>query len=172
MGLKVSQRGIQAVVEHALYFERPLEVVVNGGGFGAQALGCVRGIGKQDVGNVLVQSTDAVAARQSEATEPLGQGAVVVLEAREVLCGRLADLLLKRNDHVADQFGEPFRRPTEGLDGRALVAQGDADLLEGVVGLQGIDRLLACGRDFTPRDLELDFAGHQHGGDDVARRVW
>src|SRR5690606_4240712 len=51
------------------------------------------------------------------------------------------------------------------------VAQGDADLLEGVVSLQGIDSLLAGGRDFTSGDLEFDFARNQHGGDDVARRV-
>ncbi|MNY36844.1 hypothetical protein D3C86_1713610 [compost metagenome] len=73
-----------------------------------------------------------------------------MLEAREVLGRRLADLLLQRNDHVADQFSQPLRRPTERFNGGALVAQRDTNLLEGVVGLQSIDRMLACGRDFSP----------------------
>ncbi|MNN83902.1 hypothetical protein D3C81_2010010 [compost metagenome] len=57
-----------------------------------------------------------------------------MLETREVLGRRLADLLLKRDHHVAHQFGEPFSGTSERFDGRALVAQRDADLLERVVG--------------------------------------
>jgi hypothetical protein len=99
-----------------------------------------------------------ITARQPEAAELFGQGAVVVLEAREVLGGRLADLLLQRDDHVAHQLGQPLCGTTQCFDGRALVAQRNADLLEGVVGLQRIDGLLAGGSDFAARDLELDFA--------------
>ena len=94
-----------------------------------------------------------------------------MLEAREVLRRRLADLLLQRDHHVTDQLGEPFSGTSERFDGRALIAQRDADLLEGVVGLERVDRLLPSSCDLTTRDLELDFAGHQHGGHDVARGI-
>src|SRR5690606_2748123 len=133
MGLQVPQSGVEPVVEGPLYFEGPLEVVVNGGSFCAQPLWGVGGISEQDVGNVLIQGADAIAARQAEATELFGQGAIVVLEARKMLRRRLADLLFQRDDHVTDQLGESLSGAPERFDGRALVTQRDTDLLEGVV---------------------------------------
>ena len=94
-----------------------------------------------------------------------------MLEAREVLGGGLADLLLQGDHQVPDHVGESLRRAAQGFQRGALVAQGDPDRLEGIVGLDGVDGLLAGGGDLASGDLELDLPGHEQGGQEVARGV-
>ena len=55
-----------------------------------------------------------------------------MLKAWEMLRGGLADLLLQRNNHVANQLGQPFCGTAQCFYGRTLVAKGNTDLLEGV----------------------------------------
>ncbi|MEF8702770.1 MAG: hypothetical protein V5B32_05905 [Candidatus Accumulibacter sp. UW26] len=98
-----------------------VKVVVDGRAFRTQALGRVRRIGEQHVGNILVQGADTITACQAEAIELFRQRAVVMLEARQMLRGRLADLLLQRDDQIADQLDQAFCGTAQGLDGGAPV---------------------------------------------------
>ena len=95
-----------------------------------------------------------------------------------VIVGSAIALMVKMNNDntklllaVTQSQDELSKKTAELKTKDDLVAQSDAGLLEGVVGLQRIDCLLSCGRDFTPGDLELDFARHEHGGHDVARGI-
>ena len=103
---------------------------------------------------------------ETRLTASNAEGGAIEREGEEIKIG------IPEQAREMAKFIIPLGRPAQGFDGRALVAQCDTDLLEGVVGLQGIDRLLACGSDFSSRDLKLDLTSHQHGGHDVARGIW
>ena len=82
--------------------------------------------------------------------------------------GRLADILLKRYHRVANQVGEALCRSRQHLVRWPLRTERDADWLEGVVGAERVDRLLAVDSDFVAGDLELDLAGHQQRRNQIA----
>ena len=81
--------------------------------------------------------------------ELLGQRAEAVLELRKMLGRGLADLVLQRDDRVADQVGQALGSARQHLHRRASVAQRHADRLEGVVGPQRFDGLLAVDGDLA-----------------------
>ena len=83
------------------------------------------------------------------------------------ILGRATDMMLA--GIIGSHEWPPGATKQSIIDG--LVAQGNTDLLEGVVGLERINGLLAGSGDFAAGNLEFDFARHQHGGDDVARGV-
>ena len=82
----------------------------------------------------------------------------------------LADLVLQGDDGVADQVGQALaaRASTSGGSHRL---ERHADRLEGVVGAQRFDGLLAVDGDLASGDFELDLARHQQRGDQIAQRV-
>ena len=76
--------------------------------FRAEALWSVRGVRKEDIGQLLVHRLNAIAAREPQSAQFFAQRPVIELKARKMLGRCLADLLLKRDDHVPDQVRQPL----------------------------------------------------------------
>ena len=91
---------------------------------------------------------------------------------RKELGGDLADVVFQRHDGVASEFGQPGCGACQYVVGRTVAAaKRNADALERVVGFDGIDGLLAINGNLTPRYLELDLTGQQHGRHQIAQGV-
>ena len=175
MGSQVLDGGLQAVAlvvtERLGDRLRPFQTVVQCRFLAAQVFRRVRGVVEQQVRDLLGQGAHPFGPGQFKAREPLGQGGKFLLELWEMLHRSLADVLLQRDHGVADQVGQALRGPCQDLHRRLVLAQGDTDGLEGVVGLEGVDGLLAGHGDLASGDLQLDVGADEQGRDQVAQGV-
>ena len=166
-----AQRGFQALVERSFQRLRPNQVVMERRDLGTQARGGVRGVAEQQVGDLLVERLHPTGTGQVQGIQAIDQRRVVLLELRKVAGRSLADVLLQRDHRLAHECAQALRSTGQRLLGRPALTQRDGDMAEAVVGLEPVDGMLAGRGDLAARNLELDLAGAQHRGDDVAQGV-
>src|SRR5262249_14139693 len=111
------------------------------------------------IGDLLVHRARSLHSGKAKRVKPLRKWSKLVLQSRQELLRRLADVLLKWHHCLTGKFGEPSRRPSEDLIRRLVIPQADANRLKRVVGLESVDRLLAGHGDFAARHLELHLTG-------------
>ena len=90
---------------------------------------------------------------EPETCELFGKRTKLVLELQEALCGGFADLVFERHNRVAEQLSHPLRCTSQEFHRRPLFSQGDAGHLERLIGLEGIDGLLAVDGDLAAGNL-------------------
>ena len=121
--LKLSNGFLQPLLQGPFHLARPFKVVIENGLLASQPLRCIRSIGKENIGNILGDDYQAVITGNVKGFQLFCQRCIVTLKPGKILDGSLANVLLKRDDGFAQEFGESLGRPGKHFNRRTLVAQ-------------------------------------------------